>query len=180
MAQQVVEAYRWISPSEVIDGLALAETTPGPLIQVTQFVGFLAAHRNPGNLAPLSAAVLGAVLTTWVTFVPSFLWIFAGAPYVERLRDRPRLTGALSTITAAVVGVILNLGVWFGVYTLFGEVEESISFGARLLVPDLGTIDGFGVVVAIGAWIALTRLQQRILTVVGFAAAAGILVTVLG
>ena len=123
MAQQAVDVYGWLEPGEMVEGLGLAETTPGPLIQVTQFVGFLGAYRNPGTLQPLLAGTLGALLTTWVTFVPSFLWILAGAPHVERLKNRPILSGALSTITAAVVGVVLNLGVWFGIFTLFSEVD---------------------------------------------------------
>ena len=131
MAQQAVEVYGWLQPGEMVDGLGLAETTPGPLIQVTQFVGFVGAFRSPGTLDPLAAAGLGAVLTTWVTFVPSFLFVLAGAPHVERLRGRTSVSGALSAITAAVVGVVLNLGLWFGMYTLFGSVSERSSLGAR-------------------------------------------------
>src|SRR4026208_2076448 len=109
---------------EMVDGLGLAETTPGPLILVTQFVGFLAAFRDAAPFSPIAAGVLGAVMTTWVTFVPSMLWIFAGAPFIERLRANRRLSGALAAITAAVVGVILNLSVWFALHVLFGHVEE--------------------------------------------------------
>ncbi|MBT8203643.1 MAG: chromate efflux transporter [Acidimicrobiia bacterium] len=179
MAQQAVEVYGWLEPGEMVDGLGLAETTPGPLIQVTQFVGFLGAHRSPGTLSPLVAGTLGAVLTTWVTFVPSFLWILAGAPHVERLKNRPTLSGALSTITAAVVGVVLNLGVWFGVYTLFGEVVEREWLGARLLSPTLATVDWLGVAIAVGAVWALFRARWRILPVVVSAAAIGLLAGVL-
>jgi chromate transporter len=125
MAQQAVETYGWMTAPEMVDGLGLAETTPGPLILVTQFVGFLAAYRDPLPFSPLAAGMLGAALTTWVTFVPSMLWIFAGAPFVEQLRANRRLSGALAAITAAVVGVILNLSVWFALHVLFGHVTET-------------------------------------------------------
>jgi len=125
MAQQAVDTYHWMSAPEMVDGLGLAETTPGPLILVTQFVGFLAAYRDAAPLSPLAAGVLGAALTTWVTFVPPMTLIFAGAPFVEQLRANRRLSGALAAITAAVVGVILNLTVWFALHVLFGVVQEA-------------------------------------------------------
>ena len=124
MAQQAVETYHWMSAPEMVDGLGLAETTPGPLILVTQFVGFLAAYRDAAPFSPIAAGVIGSALTTWVTFVPAMLLIFAGAPFVEQLRANQRLSGALAAITAAVVGVILNLTVWFSLHVLFGQVEE--------------------------------------------------------
>jgi chromate transporter len=124
MAQAVVESYGWLKPGEMVDGLGLAETTPGPLILVTQFVGFIAAFRNAAPFDPILAAVLGAAMTTWTTFAPSFLFIFAGAPFVEQLRGNRRLAGALAAITAAVVGVILNLAVWFALHVLFHRVTE--------------------------------------------------------
>jgi len=124
MAQQAVDSYHWMSAPEMVDGLGLAETTPGPLILVTQFVGFLAAYRDPAPFTPLAAGMAGAALTTWVTFVPSIMLIFAGAPFVEELRSNARLSGALAGITAAVVGVILNLTVWFALHVLFGRVTE--------------------------------------------------------
>ncbi|MEE4186553.1 MAG: chromate efflux transporter, partial [Gammaproteobacteria bacterium] len=124
MAQQAVEHYGWLEPGEMLDGLGLAETTPGPLILVAQFVGFMAAYRNPGALDPLLAGTLGALLTTWVTFVPCFLWIFVGAPYIESLRHNPSLAAALASITAAVVGVMLNLALWFALTVLFSEIGE--------------------------------------------------------
>jgi chromate transporter len=124
MAQQAVETHHWMTAPEMVDGLGLAETTPGPLILVTQFVGFLAAFRAPAPFSPVTAGILGAVMTTWVTFTPSMLWIFVGAPFVEQLRANRRLSGALAAITAAVVGVILNLTVWFALHVLFGNVEE--------------------------------------------------------
>ena len=125
MAQQAVDTYHWMSAPEMVDGLGLAETTPGPLILVTQFVGFLAAYRDAAPFSALLAGVLGAALTTWVTFVPPITLIFAGAPFVEQLRANQRLSGALAAITAAVVGVILNLTVWFALHVLFGVVQEA-------------------------------------------------------
>jgi chromate transporter len=124
MAQEVVENNGWLTATEMVDGLGLAETTPGPLILVTQFVGFLAAFRDAAPFTPLTAGILGAAMTTWVTFVPSMLWIFAGAPFLEQLRSNHRLAGALAAITAAVVGVVLNLSVWFALHVLFGQVTE--------------------------------------------------------
>ena len=124
MAQEAVETHRWMTAPEMVDGLGLAETTPGPLILVTQFVGFLAAFRDPAPFSPVVAGIVGAAMTTWVTFTPSMLWIFVGAPFVEQLRANRRLSGALAAITAAVVGVILNLSVWFALHVLFGQVEE--------------------------------------------------------
>jgi chromate transporter len=140
IAQQAVEKYGWLHPGEMLDGLGMAETTPGPLIMVVQFVGFMGAYRNPGPLDPLVAGILGSVLTTWVTFVPCFFWIFLGAPYIEKLRGNRLLSSALSAITAAVVGVVLNLAVWFSVHTLFGAVSTQNVYGMRLLTPDAATI----------------------------------------
>lgn len=140
IAQQAVEKYGWLQPGEMLDGLGMAETTPGPLIMVVQFVGFMGAYRNPGPFDPLVAGILGSVLTTWVTFVPCFLWIFLGAPYIERLRGNRLLSSALSAITAAVVGVVLNLAVWFALHTLFEQVSTQYLFGMRLLTPDFRSI----------------------------------------
>ena len=131
VAQAAAETYMWVTPGEMLDGLGMAETTPGPLIMVVQFVGFLAAFRDPGSLDPYLAAVLASVLVTWVTFTPSFLWIFLGAPYIERLRHNRALAGALAAITAAVVGVILNLAIWFGLHVLFRELVPMRAFGLR-------------------------------------------------
>ena len=135
MGQDVVESYRWLKPAEMVDGLGLAETTPGPLILVTEFVGFLAAFRNGGG-NPWLMGTLGALVTLWATFVPCLLWIFAGAPYVDRLHAEPRLKSALAAVTAAVVGVILNLTVWFALNVLFRTVTETHVGPLRLLVPD--------------------------------------------
>lgn len=123
IAQQAVEVYCWLEPGEMLTGLALAETTPGPLIQVVQFVGSVGAFHDPGALHPLVAVILSAILVTWVTFTPCFLWIFVGAPYVELVRGKPALTAALSSITAAVVGVIASLALWFAIHTLFRETQ---------------------------------------------------------
>jgi chromate transporter len=124
IGQQAVHRFGWLKPAEMIDGLGMAETTPGPLIMVVQFVGFMGAYRNPGELPPLAAGVLGACVTVWVTFVPCFFWIFLGAPYIERLRGNLNLSAALSSVTAAVVGVVLNLAIWFGIQVLFANVSE--------------------------------------------------------
>ncbi|APG62912.1 chromate transporter [Sphingorhabdus lutea] len=123
VGQVAVMQKSWLLPGEMADGLGMAETTPGPLVMVLQFVGFVAAYRNPGGLDPLLAGILGGLLTSWVTFLPCFLWIFAGAPFVEKLRAHAKLSGALSAITAAVVGVIANLGLWFAVHSLFADVQ---------------------------------------------------------
>ena len=133
MAQQAVETHHWMTAPEMVDGLGLAETTPGPLILVTQFVGFLAAFRDAAPFSPVTAGILGAAMTTWVTFTPSMLWIFAGAPFVEQLRGNRHLSGALAAITAAVVGVILNLTVWFALHVLFGQVDEDARRPAALV-----------------------------------------------
>ncbi|MBC7854137.1 MAG: chromate transporter, partial [Pirellulaceae bacterium] len=124
IGQEAVHRFGWLKPAEMMDGLGMAETTPGPLIMVVQFVGFMGAYRNPGDLPPLVAGMMGAVITVWVTFVPCFFWIFLGAPYIERLRGNLNLSAALSSITAAVVGVVLNLAIWFGIHVLFADVAE--------------------------------------------------------
>jgi chromate transporter len=141
MAQEVVESLSWLTAREMVDGLGLAETTPGPLILVTQFVGFIAAFRDAAPFSPVGAGLLGAAMTTWVTFVPSMLWIFAGAPFIEELRGNQRLAGALAAITAAVVGVILNLSVWFALHVLFGHVVEMRAGPLRWYAFDLAGLD---------------------------------------
>ncbi len=159
IAQRAVETYGWLRPGEMLDGLGLAETTPGPLIMVVQFVGFLGAFRNPGNLSPMLAGVFGSVITVWVTFVPCFLWIFVGAPYIEALRGNRALHSALSAITAAVVGVILNLSVWFGLHVIFRQVVERRLGPIRLHVPDLASLDLAALVLATLALLAIFRLK---------------------
>jgi chromate transporter len=174
IAQQAVQHYHWLAPGEMLDGLGMAETTPGPLIMVVQFVAFLGAYRAPLGIDPLIAGVLGSILTIWVTFIPCFLWIFAGAPWVERLRGDERLAGALSAISASVVGVILNLGLWLALHVLFGEVRSvSGPLGLRLLVPDVTNLDVAATVLAIGALVALIRFRVRIPPTLLACAAAG-------
>jgi chromate transporter len=175
VGQQAVETYGWLTAGEMLDGLGMAETTPGPLIQVVQFVGFLGAFRAPGSLPPRAAGALGGVLTTWVTYVPCFLWIFLGAPYIEALRGKPGLSRALAGITAAVVGVILNLAVWFSLHVLFREVGEVHWMGMRLLVPDWGTVDWAALVLAAFAFLALFRFKLGMLATLAASAAAGLL-----
>jgi chromate transporter len=174
IAQEAVQTYGWLQAGEMLDGLGMAETTPGPLIQVVQFVGFMGAYRHAGEMSPLLAGVLGAVLTTWVTFVPCFLWIFLGAPYIERLRGHKALTTALSAITAAVVGVILNLAVWFSLNVLFGVVEERFVGPVRLYVPDVSSIDLAALVIAVGAFVAMFRFKVSMLWTLGGAAMVGL------
>ncbi|KFG89234.1 Chromate transporter [Sphingobium herbicidovorans NBRC 16415] len=173
VAQEAVDTFGWLQPDEMLDGLGMAETTPGPLIMVTQFVGFLAAFRDAGQLSPLIAATLGAILTTWVTFVPCFLWIFAGAPFIERLRGNKALSSALTAITAAVVGVILNLALWFAIHTLFGEVRLLATPTGSLDVPVLDSINIPATLLSIAALIAVFRFKIGVLPVLGACAAIG-------
>ena len=165
VSQQAVENYQWLGAGQMLDGLGLAETTPGPLIMVLQFVGFLGAWHQPGNLTPLLAATLGALITTWTTFVPCFLWIFLGAPYVEKLRGNESLTSALSTVTAAVVGVILNLAVWFGLHVIF---------------PATGRVDWFALVICAVAFVVMLRWQWNIVPVVLGSGLLGLTYTLAG
>jgi chromate transporter len=175
VAQQAVDHYHWLSASEMLDGLGMAETTPGPLIMVTQFVGFLAALRNSGGIEPLLAATLGALLTTWVTFTPCFLWIFLGAPYVERLRHNRMLSSALAAVTAAVVGVILNLAIWFAIHTLFARVTPVRSGPLHFDTPVLSTVHIAAALLAVAAAVAILRFRVNPMIVLGACAAAGIL-----
>jgi len=171
VAQYAVESAHWLQPGEMLDGLSLAETTPGPLILVLEFVGCLAGHRDPGPPGPWAGVVLGACVTVWVTFVPCFLWIFLGAPYVERLRGNRRLDAALSTITASVVGVVLNLAVWFSLHVLFGTVVERTWHGLRLHVPELRTLDPGALTLSALAFHALFGLRLGMVrTLLGCAA----------
>jgi chromate transporter len=174
VAQQAVETYGWLRPGEMLDGLGMAETTPGPLIMVTQFVGFMGAFRDPGTLPPLLAGTLGGLLTTWVTFVPCFLWIFLGAPFVETLRGNRALSAALSAITAAVVGVILNLAIWFALHVLFREVDEVRYGSATLDVPTLASIDPASLVLTVGALLAVFRFKAGMVPVLAACSLAGI------
>ncbi len=175
IAQQAVETFGWLRPGEMLDGLGMAETTPGPLIQVVQFVGFMGAYRNPAPFEPITAALLGSVVTTWVTYVPCFLWIFLGAPYVERLRGNAVLSSALSCITAAVVGVVLNLAVWFAIHVIFETVSEVRHLGVRLLVPEWSTVRYGSAAIAAGALLATFRLHWGMIRTLLVAAVAGLI-----
>jgi chromate transporter len=162
VGQQAVDNFGWLTAPQMLDGLALAETTPGPLIMVLQFVGFVGAWGQPGGLSPLLAATLGAALSTWVTFVPCFLWIFLGAPHIERLRSVKVLTAALSTVTAAVVGVVLSLAAWFGWHVLAPA-------------GDWTRPDWFALSVAAAALAALHRFKANLFAVIAACASAGLL-----
>ena len=175
MTQEVVQGQGWLSTAQMMDGLGLAETTPGPLILVTEFVGFLAGHSAGG----LPLAIVAATLTLWVTFIPCFLWIFLGAPYIDWISTRPRLTGALSSITAAVVGVILNLSLWFALHVFFGTLTQTKVGPATLLFPDLTTLDPRALVLALGAGFLLIRIKWDLLAVLGFVAMSGVVLTLL-
>jgi chromate transporter len=173
MAQQAVETYGWLTAGEMLDGLGLAETTPGPLILVTEFVGFLAGYRHGGE-PKLAFGLLGAAVTLWATFVPCFLWIFTGAPYVERLTANPRLAGALAGVTAAVVGVILNLSLWFALHVLFGRVVAKWHGPVRLLTPDFSTLNVEAFALAILAAFLLFGLRLGIVGTLAVAAATAL------
>ncbi len=161
VAQQALFHYGWLQPGQMMDGLGLAETTPGPLIMVLQFVGFVGAWQHPEGLSPLVAATIGALLTTWVTFTPCFLWVLTGAPYVERLRGNTRLTAALSAVTAAVVGVILNLAIWFA---------------GHVFMPAAGSIDWFAIGFCAAALLAMLRFNAGIILVIAGSGLAGLLI----
>jgi chromate transporter len=170
VAQQAVDLYGWLKPGEMLEGLGLAETTPGPLILVLQFVGFLGAYRNPDGLDPMLAGVLGSAITVWVTFTPCFLFIFLGAPYIEALRANQSLKTAMSCITAAVVGVVLNLAVWLALNTIFGSLRDVYVLGAHLQVPDIATTNVPSLIIAIAAVLALFRFKiGMIYTIAGCA-----------
>lgn len=177
VAQQAVQVKAWLRPGEMIDGLAMAETTPGPLILVLQFVGFMAAYRTPGALPGWVGGLLGSLLTLWVTFVPCFLWIFAGAPYVERLRQNRALTHALAAVTAAVVGVIVNLALWFTVHALFTDVSIQRWGAIRLDVPDLASISIPILALTAMAMLMVFRLRSSMHVTLG---ACGILGMIIG
>lgn len=173
VAQQAVETYQWLKPGEMLDGLALAETTPGPLILVLVYVGFLAAFRDPGLLSPLAAGLIGATLTTWVTFVPCFLWIFLGAPYVERLSGNKAISAALTAVTASVVGVILNLAVWFGLHTLFARVSTLRAGPLDMAWPDVKSLDPAAALLSLIAVLALFRLKLGMIPTLALCGALG-------
>ncbi|MGW6928415.1 chromate efflux transporter [Lentzea sp. NPDC054927] len=177
VAQRAVEHYAWLSAGDMVRGLALAETTPGPLIMVVQFVAFLGAYHHPGSVNPWLAGVIASLLTTWVTFVPCFLFVLLGAPYIERLRGNHALSAALTGITAAVVGVIANLALYFALHTLFAETHTG---PLRMQVPDLATFRPSSLVIALVAAVLVFRLKWPVLRVLGVAAVLGLVAGLLG
>lgn len=175
VTQEAVQTHGWLTPEEMLDGLGMAETTPGPLIQVVQFVGFMGAYHAPGSINPYLAGTLASIVVTWMTFAPCFLWIFLGAPFMERLRRLSWLTGALETITAAVVGVILNLAVWFGLHVLFAEMTEKRAGPAALLVPEVASFELAALLISLACFAALTLLKRGMILVIVAAGAVGAL-----
>jgi chromate transporter len=175
VGQRAVESFGWLAPNEMLDGLGLAETTPGPLILVTEFVGFLAAYRDPGGLPPWLAGTLGAAITLWVTFVPCFLWIFLGAPWMESARRSAALRGALTAITASVVGVILDLTLWFSMHVLFARSDEVTIGPLELSLPDPRSVDPVALAISIAAMIAMLRLRIGIGWTLAGAVLAGVI-----
>ena len=179
VAQEAVQTFGWLSADDMLQGLALAETTPGPLILVLSFVGFLAAFHDAAPFDPIAAGILGAVLTTWVTFVPCFLWVLLGAPYIERLRHQKALSAALAMVTAAVVGVILNLAIYFAMHALFRTVGQWQGFGLAVSFPDVRTIEVPAVAIAVLAIVAMLRFHVPMLITLAAAAALGLLYTLI-
>ncbi|BCG92562.1 chromate efflux transporter [Mesorhizobium sp. 131-2-1] len=171
VAQAAVTSFGWLAPGEMVDGLGLAETTPGPLILVLQFVGFVAAYRHAGAMNPLLGGALGSLLTLWVTFVPCFFWIFLGAPYIEQLRQNKALSAALGAITAAVVGVVMNLALWFALHVIFGSVR---SVGLGMEIPVLSSLDWRAALLSIAAMVAMLRLKVGMLPTLAASALAGL------
>jgi chromate transporter len=180
VAQQAVENYGWLSAGEMLDGLGMAETTPGPLIMVLQFVGFMGAFRDPGGLGPLVAGTLGGLLATWVTFTPCFLWIFLGAPFIETLRGNKPLAGALSAITAAVVGVVLNLAIWFAVHTIFAEVRPVAWGPVAFDAPVLRSVNAWALLLSLAAVVAMFRFKVGMIPTIAASSAAGIVLYLTG
>lgn len=180
MAQEAVQGFGWLSAGEMADGLGLAETTPGPLIMVTQFVGYLAAFRAPDPFTPLVAGILGAGLTTWVTFAPCFLWIFAFAPWIERMENAKWLKGGLATLTAAVVGVIANLSVWFALHVWFARVGERQYGPLRLFWPDGSSFSWQAALLTLMSVMLIFRLKWNVIATLAAAGASGLLIAQLG
>lgn len=176
VAQEAVSHYHWLNQGEMLDGLGMAETTPGPLIMVLQFVGFMAAFRAPGSLPPMAAGVLGGLLATWVTFTPCFLWIFLGAPFIEVLRGKRALAAALATITAAVVGVILNLAIWFALHTLFSTAHPTSFLGgmASVDLPVAASLNGWSLALSVAAALAIFRFKAGMIATLAACSTAGI------
>ena len=174
MAQQAVEHYHWLRPGEMLVGLGFAETTPGPLISVVQFVGFMAAFRAHGSLSPSLAGFLGGWLAMWSTFVPPFIWIFLGGPYIEALIGNKSLNATLSAITAAVVGVILNLAIWFALHTLFAQVITYRAYGMTAGIPVPGSVNPAAVVLSLAAMVAMFRFKTGMLVTLAGCSLAGV------
>jgi len=180
VAQQAVENYSWLKPGEMLDGLGMAETTPGPLIMVLQFVGFMGAYRDPGSLPPMMAGTLAGLLATWVTFTPCFLWIFLGAPFVETLRGNKALNAALSAITAAVVGVVLNLAIWFAIHSVFRETVPVHAFPLSFDAPRLASVDWLALALTIAAAVAIFRFKIGMIATLAACCGTGIALFLLG
>ena len=177
VAQQAVETYQWLAPGEMIDGLGLAETTPGPLVLVLQFVGFLGAANTATGFHPIIAGAIGSIIALWMTFTPCFLWIFMGGPFIERLRKAKALNAALSAVTAAVVGVVLNLSVWFAAHVIFRRIRDVQAGPIDTIIPDVASIDYLAFALAVLSAIALFRFRLGLLPLLGAAGAAGALTT---
>jgi chromate transporter len=180
VAQQAVEHYGWLKPGEMLDGLGMAETTPGPLIMVLQFVGFMAAYRDAGALPPMLAGTIGGLLATWMTFAPCFLWIFLGAPFVESLRGNKALNGALSAVTAAVVGVILNLAIWFAIHSLFGQVVPVRAFALAFDGPSLDSLHPWALILTLVAVAAIFRFKIGMMPTLALCSVAGVALYLVG
>lgn len=174
MAQEAVSTHGWLKPNEMVDGLGLAETTPGPLILVTEYVGFLAAFRHPAPFTPLAAGIVGAAITLWTTFAPCFLWIFTAAPWLQRLEHARRLQGALAAITAAVVGVIANLTLWFALHVVFRRFAPAAAGSLTISLPDLASFDWRAGVLAILSAVLLFRLHAGVIKTLICAVLAGL------
>jgi chromate transporter len=175
VAQQAVQVYGWLEPQQMVDGLGLAETTPGPLILVLEFVGFVGAYQHAAALPPLVAGALGAAVTLWATFTPCFVWVFVGGPWIEALRGNVRLRGALSLITAAVVGVIAQLSLWFAVHTLFAEVSRVAAGPVHCLWPAWSTVQWGAVALCTLAFVLLFRLKLGLGWVLAASSVGGLL-----
>jgi chromate transporter len=180
VAQQAVDHYGWLKPGEMLDGLGMAETTPGPLIMVLQFVGFMAAYRDPGSLSPMLAGTLGGLLATWVTFTPCFLWIFLGAPFIEVLRGNQALNGALSAITAAVVGVVLNLAIWFAIHSLFRQTVPVHAFPFSFDAPKLASVDWLALALSVAAAVAIFRFKVGMIPTLAACCGVGLALYLVG
>jgi chromate transporter len=180
VAQQAVEHYGWLKPGEMLDGLGMAETTPGPLIMVLQFVGFMAAYREPGSLSPMLAGTLGGLLATWVTFTPCFLWIFLGAPFIEVLRSNKAVSGALAAITAAVVGVVMNLAIWFALHTVFRQTHPVNGYGVSFDAPVFSSVDPWALALSVAAIVAIFRVKAGMIQTLAACSAVGILLHLAG